>query len=259
VLGLAMTTSVLLGGGTLVTLQAASSAILVATLLPPGGTGGLDRMLDALIGGLLGLAAIALLPGDPPEIVRRRGQELLGELGAALTAAADAITERDREVAQEALRRARTQKAGDDYRDALRAAQEIAAISPLHRRQRTMIERYAKATEPIDLALRNSRVLLRRTRAALTDDETFPPTLPVALRKLADAAAAFAEAMGGDGDLGDVREQVRAAVAVDADGIEHTGFSATVVTAQFRSIAVDLLQASGLTHDQARGFLPSMG
>ncbi len=260
VLGLAMTTSVLLGGGTLVTLQAASSAILVATLLPPGGTGGLDRMLDALIGGLLGLAAIALLPGDPPEIVRRRGQELLGELAAALTAAADAITQRDREVAQEALRRARTQKAGDDYRDALRAAREIAAISPLHRRQRTMIERYTKATEPIDLALRNSRVLLRRTRAGLTDDETFPRTLPVALRKLADAATAFADALGADGDLGDVREQVRdAAVAVDADGIEHTGFSATVVTAQFRSIAVDLLQASGLSHEQARGFLPSMG
>jgi uncharacterized membrane protein YgaE (UPF0421/DUF939 family) len=260
VLGLAMTISVVLGGGTLVTLQAASSAILVATLLPPGGTGGLDRMLDALIGGLLGLAAIALLPGDPPEIVRRRGQELLGELGAALTAAADAITHRDREIAQEALRRARTQKAGDDYRDALRAAREIAAISPLHRRQRTMIERYTRATEPVDLALRNSRVLLRRTRAALTDDETFPRTLPVALLRLAEAAVALAEALGSDGELADVRERVKSAVKIiDAEGIEHTGFSATVVTAQFRSIAVDLLQATGLSHDQARGFLPAMG
>ncbi|MFC4855157.1 FUSC family protein [Actinophytocola glycyrrhizae] len=260
VLGLAMTTSVLLGGGTLVTLQAASSAILVATLLPPDSTGGLDRMLDALIGGLLGLAAIALLPGDPPEIVRRRGQELLGELAAALTAAADAISERDRTIAQEALRRARTQKAGDDYRDALRAAREIAAISPLHRRQRTMIERYTRASEPVDLALRNSRVLLRRTRAALADDETFPRSLPVALRQLAAAATGLADALGTDGDVAEVREQVRmAATVVDAGGIEHTGFSATVVTAQLRSVAVDLLQATGLSHEQARGFLPSMG
>jgi hypothetical protein len=185
---------------------------------------------------------------------------LLGELSAALTAAADAITRRDRAVAQEALRRARTQKAGDDYRDALRAAREIAAISPLHRRQRTMIERYTEATEPVDLALRNSRVLLRRTRAALADDETFPTALPVALRQLADAATALAQVLGADGDLAEVREQVRAAVTVvDADGIEHTGFSATVVTAQFRSVAVDLLQATGLSHEQARGFLPSMG
>jgi uncharacterized membrane protein YgaE (UPF0421/DUF939 family) len=262
VLALAMTIAVLFGGGPLVTLQAGSSAILVATLLPPGGTAGLDRMLDALIGGLLGLAAIALLPGDPPELARKRGRTLLAELAAALTAAAAAITERDREIAQRALRRARSQRAGDDYRDAIRTAQEIAAISPIRRRQRHRIARYAAAAEPVDLALRNSRVLLRRTRSALTDDETFPPTLPEALRLLADAATAFANVLGADSgaDLTEVREKIRAAAtAVDADGLDHTGFSARVVTAQLRSIAVDLLQATGLDHEKARGFLPSMG
>lgn len=261
VLGLAMTLSVLLGGGTLVTLQAGSSAILVATLLPPGGPAGLDRMLDALIGGLLGLAAIAVLPGDPPELARQRGQQLLGELAAALTAAADAITERDREIAQRALRRARTQRAGEDYRDALRNAQEIAAISPLRRRQRAMITRFAAAAEPIDLAVRNSRVLLRRTRSALTDDEEFPPSLPTALAGLAGAATDLAEVLGDDGEkLTKVRVRTKeAAAAVDADELEHTGFSAQVVTAQLRSIAVDLLQATGLSHEEARRQLPSMG
>jgi hypothetical protein len=220
-------------------------------------------MLDALIGGLLGLAAIALLPGDPPELARKRGRTLLAELAAALTAAAAAVTERDREIAQRALRRARTQRAGDDYRDALRAAQEIAAISPLRRGQRHRIARYVAAAEPIDLALRNSRVLLRRTRSALTDDETFPPALPAALRQLADAATAFANVLGDASDgaaLASVREKIgAAATAVDADGLDHTGFSARVVTAQLRSVAVDLLQATGLDHDKARGFLPSMG
>jgi uncharacterized membrane protein YgaE (UPF0421/DUF939 family) len=260
VLGLAMTISVLLGGGTLVTLQAGSSAILVATLLPPGGTAGLDRMLDALIGGLLGIAAIAVMPGDPREVLDARAKSLLGELAAALTAAAEAIETRDQEVARRALRRARTQRAGDEYRDALHAAQEIAAISPLHRRQRHRIDRYARATESIDLALRNSRVLLRRTRSALADDETFPPALPAALRHLAGAATAFAFVLASDGDAADVRETIRTtAKTVDAGNIEHTGFSARVVTAQLRSIAVDLLEATGLDHDQARGFLPSMG
>lgn len=258
VLGLAMTISVLLGGGTLVSLQAGSSAILVATLLPPGGTAGLDRMIDALIGGLLGIAAIAVMPGDPREAVDKRVRQLLGELVAALTAAADAITERDREIAQRALRRARTQRAGDEYRDALRAAREIAAISPLHRRQRHRIARLTRAAEPIDLALRNSRVLLRRTRSALTDDETFPPTLPRALRQLADAATVFAGVLAGDGDPAGVREKIRTA-AKTVDDLDHVGFSAQVVTAQLRSIAVDLLQATGLDHEQARGFLPTMG
>ncbi|MFL6123342.1 FUSC family protein [Actinophytocola sp.] len=260
VLGLAMTTAVLLGGGALVTMQAASSSILVATLLPPGGTAGFDRMLDALIGGLLGLAAVALMPGDPRDALDKRGRDLLAELAAALTAAADAITKKDREIAQEALRRARTQRTGDDYRAALSAAQETAAISPLHRRQRHRIARYVMATEPVDLALRNSRVLLRRTRSALTDDETFPAVLPQALRQLADAAADFARVLEDDGDPALVREAIReAARTVDAHDLDHVGFSARVVTAQLRSVAVDLLQATGLDHDRARSFLPSMG
>jgi uncharacterized membrane protein YgaE (UPF0421/DUF939 family) len=260
VLGLAMTASVLLGGGTLVTLQAGTSAILVATLLPPGGTAGLDRMIDALIGGLLGIAAVAVMPGDPREALDKRVRELLGELATALTTAADAITEKDREVAQRALNRARAQRAGDDYRAALRAAREVAAISPLRRRQRHRIARYVRATEPIDRALRNSRVLLRRTRSALTDDEAFPAALPSALRGLAGAATAFAEVLANDGDPAQVREAISAAAtSLDADDLEDVGFSARVVTAQLRSVAVDLLQATGLDHGQARGTLPSMG
>jgi hypothetical protein len=200
------------------------------------------------------------MPGDPRDVLDKRVRDLLGELAAALTAAADAIDERDREIAQRALRRARTNSAGDDYRDALRAAREIAAISPLHRRQRRALVRFTRATEPVDLALRNSRVLLRRTRSALTDDETFPPALPAALRQLADAATAFASVLTGDAEPAEVRESIRlAATTVDADGLEHVGFSARVVTAQLRSIAVDLLQATGLDHEQARGILPPMG
>jgi uncharacterized membrane protein YgaE (UPF0421/DUF939 family) len=258
VLALAMTISVLLDGGALVTLQAGSSAILVATLLPPGGTGGLDRMLDALIGGVLGLAAIALLPGDPAEVARRHGRQMLAELGAALRSAADAIDARDRAIAQDALRRARTQRTGDEFRDALRTAREISALSPLHRRQRHRLRRYLAAAEPLDLALRNSRVLLRRTRSALTDDEPFPPALTDGLRALADAAIAFGAVLGDEPEPTDIRRAIGAA-ATTVNAVAHTGFSAQVVTAQLRSIAVDLLQATGLDHENARGYLPAMG
>jgi uncharacterized membrane protein YgaE (UPF0421/DUF939 family) len=260
VLALAMTISVVLGGGALVTLQAGSSAILVATLLPPGGTAGLDRMLDALIGGVLGLVAIAMLPGDPSEVARRHGRQMLAELAAALRSAADAIDARDRSIAQEALRRARTQRTGDEFRDALRTAREITALSPLHRRQRHRLRRYLAAAEPLDLALRNSRVLLRRTRSALTDDEPFPPALADGLRGLADAATAFGTVLGDETEPAEVREAIgEAAETVTAAAVAHTGFSAQVVTAQLRSVAVDLLQATGLDHEKARGYLPTMG
>ncbi|BDH55487.1 hypothetical protein MTP03_04260 [Tsukamurella sp. PLM1] len=60
-----MAVAVLADRGPLVPMQAASSAVLVATLLPPGSTGGWTRMLDALIGGLVGVLIAALIPNNP--------------------------------------------------------------------------------------------------------------------------------------------------------------------------------------------------
>ena len=45
--------------------RSASSAVLVAAVLPGDDAGGFDRMLDALTGGLIGLAAVALMPASP--------------------------------------------------------------------------------------------------------------------------------------------------------------------------------------------------
>ena len=257
VIALAMTISVVLDGGPLITLQAASSAVLVATLLPPGGTGGVDRMIDALIGGLLGLAAIAVLPGNPPGVARAHGAQMIRELTIALSSAADAIEQRDADLAGRALRRIRTQQPIDDYRDALRTAREILAISPLHRRQRHLLRSYLHAAEPLDHALRNCRVLLRRTRSALTDDEPIPASLADGLRKLAAASEVLAGELGATPTA--AREALRdAASSIDTDSLAHSGFSAQVVAAQLRSVAVDLLQATGLRHDEARAILPAI-
>jgi uncharacterized membrane protein YgaE (UPF0421/DUF939 family) len=258
VLGLAMTAAALLGGGPLIVLQAGSSAVLVATLLPPGGTAGIDRMIDALIGGLLGLAAIAVLPGNPPGVARKHAVGLIGELTVALTTAADALDARDAELAGQALRRIRTQQPIDDFRDALRTAREILVLSPLHRRRRHVLRSYLDAVEPLDHALRNCRVLLRRTRSALVDDEPVPADLVDGLRDLAHASELLAENLGGATSA--VRAALRdAASTVDADSLAHGGFSGQVIAAQLRSVAVDLLQATGLRHDEARALLPTIG
>ena len=258
VLGLAMIAAVLLGGGPLIVLQAGSSAVLVATLLPPGGTAGVDRMIDSLIGGLLGLAAIAVLPGNPPGVARKHAVGLIGELTVALNTAADALEARDAEQAAQALRRIRTQQPIDDFRDALRTAREIQAISPLHRRHRHVLRSYLDAAAPLDHALRNCRVLLRRTRSALVDDEPAAPDLVTGLRDLARATELLAENLGGP--TGAVRKALtEAAATVDSDSLAHSGFSGQVIAAQLRSMAVDLLQATGLRHDEARALLPTIG
>ncbi|MFZ2239962.1 MAG: FUSC family protein, partial [Gordonia amarae] len=51
VIAIAMSIAVFLDDGPLLPMQAASSAALVATLLPPGDSAGIERAVDALIGG----------------------------------------------------------------------------------------------------------------------------------------------------------------------------------------------------------------
>ena len=66
-----MTASILLGGGPLIASQAASSAVLVATVRTPGGGLVPTRFVDALVGGVVGIAVLALVPHDPAAIARR--------------------------------------------------------------------------------------------------------------------------------------------------------------------------------------------
>ena len=71
VVAMAMATAVALNSGPIFAIQAGNSAVLVATLLPPGEAGGFDRMVDALVGGLVGVAVVALVPTHPVRRARR--------------------------------------------------------------------------------------------------------------------------------------------------------------------------------------------
>ena len=75
VVALAMAAAVFADGATLLVDQAGASAVLVATLLPPGQAGGIDRCVDALIGGLVGVAVAAADAGRPG---RARAPDLAG-------------------------------------------------------------------------------------------------------------------------------------------------------------------------------------
>ncbi|SEG31303.1 Uncharacterized membrane protein YgaE, UPF0421/DUF939 family [Nonomuraea solani] len=257
VVALAMAIAVLLDSGSLIVLQAGSSAVLVATLLPPSGTGGLDRMLDALVGGLMGLAAVALLPASPSALAKRHAMGMFGALSDALRGIAEAIEKSDADLAASALEAARgTQTSVEEFKQALRTSREIATISPLHRHRRTRLEGYEKAAVPLDHALRNARVLARRAIVALDGSSRLPPWLPGALRELNDATLLLRDelATGRPPD-----KSVRAILSVASrQGNERWGFSADVMIAQLRSITVDLLQATGTEREEAVAALPPL-
>jgi len=60
VVGLATSVAVLLNGRAVINVQAAVSAILVASLYMPGETSGIDRLFDGLIGVAIGLVLVAV-------------------------------------------------------------------------------------------------------------------------------------------------------------------------------------------------------
>lgn len=254
VVGLAMAIAVFADGATLLVAQAGASAVLVATLLPPGESGGIDRCVDALIGGCIGLLVAAVLPADPVGPVRRQARELLDELAAVLGCLGDALRAQDVDGARAALVRARaSQPVIDELRAVLRGGQEVTKVAPLHRRRKRVLGKFAELTERSDYAMRNARVLARRTFTALGDGEPPAPLLADLLGELSSAVCVLTGELGRDGDRVRAREPVLDVVRHSAAlrGSWEPGPSEVVMVAQLHSIALDLLQATGLPRPEA--------
>ncbi|HUQ59848.1 FUSC family protein [Lentzea sp.] len=260
VVALAMSAAVLLDSGTVIALQAGSSAVLVATLLPPSAGGGLDRMIDALTGGLVGLAVAALLPANPITVAQRQLKALTNTLSGALRTLAEALTEKDSVKAAGVLAELRTSQAAiDDYKSALQTGSEIARIAPIRWRSKDELSRFQTAAGPVDYAIRNTRVLARRTMAALKADELIPDGVPEVLKDYADAVDCLKGELEKGKEPSGTRQAVRdAARQLTARRLGGDGFSSKVVLAQIRSIAVDLLQATGLSRSEAMEALPPL-
>jgi uncharacterized membrane protein YgaE (UPF0421/DUF939 family) len=250
VVGLALLAALLFDVGALLLNQAAVSAVLIATLQPPGTTAAFSRWFDTLIGAAIGLLTAATLPSHPLTRARRGLDALLDELGAVLAGVADALEAGDTDAAAGVLERARaTQGRVDALADAVDAGFEITTIAPLRRRHRGELARLRAAVRPVDLALRNARVLARRGHASLRDGERPDADLVAVLRRLADAVGVLRhELTTGESTDGARVALLDTAAAVPARG---GGYSAEVVLAQLRSMLVDLLVAAGMDRDEA--------
>jgi uncharacterized membrane protein YgaE (UPF0421/DUF939 family) len=260
VVALAMSTAVVLDSGSVIVLQAASSSVLVATLTPSAAGGGLARMIDAAVGGLIGFVVAAAMPANPLAVAHRNGRVVLGALADALRGISGAIARRDEEMAADVLAKARaTQRSVEEFRTALQAGREIARFAPLHRSRRADLERYAVASVAIDRALRNTRVLARRALAALRDNESVPEPLPGLLEGLAGTVVLLRDELAGGADPAQARESARqVAKKSTVELLRGDDFSIQVVVLQVRSIAVDLLRATGLSRTEAQAALPPL-
>lgn len=256
VVALAMSVAVLLGAGTLMTTQAGIQAAIVTTLLPNPGAG-FSRWLDAVLGGLVALAAATIAPATAIRRPRQQASGVLNELAEILTETAEGLEHKDEAAVTDALRRARNSESLlDNLRSAADEGVAVVRLSPFRRRHRGRVQQIADLVVPLDRAIRNIRVLVRRCAVSVWRDEQMPAEYPMLLERLADGTRLIGESLfephadvAAHRVLGELGRRT-------AEMPLPAGLSAVVVLGQIRSTVVDLLELTGTTYDEARTLVP---
>ncbi|MCW2780962.1 MAG: hypothetical protein JWR35_1411 [Marmoricola sp.] len=256
---LAMVAALLLDAGAIFVTQAAVQSIVVSTLLPSPGAAFL-RWTDALIGGGVALVAAAVVPRAPLRRPREQAAVVVRKISALLRAAADSVGDGDVERAMSVLRDAR---ATDSLIAELRAAADeglsVLASSPFRIRHRGNIRQMAELVEPLDFAVRNTRVLVRRVAVASYRREPIPVSYAGLLRDLADCTDLIAIELAADRMAEAVRQPLFELGRASSRIERSTDLSAEVVLAQIRSLIADLLAITGMDPFDATDAIPLLG
>jgi uncharacterized membrane protein YgaE (UPF0421/DUF939 family) len=255
---LAMSTAFLLDGGQLFVTQAAVQSIVVSTLIPDPDAG-LVRWTDALVGGAVALVAATLVPAAPLRRPREQAAVVVRKIAGLLRAASEVMDSGEVEPALALLADARS----TDYliRELQAAADEglsVVASSPFRVRHRSDIRLMAELVEPLDKALRSTRVLVRRTAVAAHYRRAVPHSYALLCADLADAAGEVAEELAAN-RMAEAARPPLLAVAEGTARLERThALSVDVVLAQLRSVIADLLEVTGLGPLEATDALPPL-
>lgn len=254
----AMSLAVLLDAGTLVVMQAGVQAAIVTTLVADPAEG-LDRWLDAVVGGVTALVIAVLSPVGPLRRPREHAVEVLRTLADLLRDAVAANRRQDVELARRALERARsTEYSLTQLREATQERSDAASLSLLRRSRSRGARRDADAATVLDLAVRNARVLVRRADVAVERDDPIPEEV---LRLVTDLAAVVDHLAAGYGDPAQqplLRRELTALAERSSTLGVPVGLSGASVLAQCRSLLTDLLRLTGLGHGEALGLVPRM-
>ncbi|RAO38060.1 uncharacterized protein PSN13_01031 [Micromonospora saelicesensis] len=261
-LGLVVTVAILLtifaGASVAIVIQAAATAVLIVTLSPSTQNLEIPRFVDAFLGGGIALLVTAvLLPLNPLRVINRAARPALDLLAAQLDATADGLRNRDRAAIQSALERLRNNKEElATLGEAIEGAKETATLSPARWHRRDELTHYAEAADPIDRAMRNSGTLIRRSVTLVEDEEPVPDPMPDAIAHLAESVRLLKHEFAAGEEPEKARE--RSLRAVSEAGRAYgagVGFSGSVVIAQIRTTASDLLVASGIEQEEANRWI----
>ena len=263
----------LLDSGNLFGFQVTIQSLLVMIMpVTPGMTPG-GRVVDALTGVTVAILIHLLTTGDPRSVQRRAATDFFQELEDTMVNLALAARSGDVSVAQAALRSVRisSQSFTDQWKVANEAANEMATYSPTAYRHAAGVERLQHLLIGSDRAMRNLRVIARREVEFLTAvNGDAHSTLADALLAARDAITELRAAVSQDDvDFTAARRSLRLLgsyltpelllkndLGVRPGRAGH--FEGVTLVIQLRSLAIDLLQATGLEAKDAKRLLPSL-
>ncbi|HQR26746.1 MAG TPA: FUSC family protein [Nocardioides sp.] len=256
IVALAMSTAFLLDGGQVFVSQAAVQSILISTLVPSPDAA-YARFVDALVGGGVALLAASVVPAAPLRRPREQAARVMRKTAQLLRAAATVMVDNEVEPALALLADAR---ATDSLIRELQAAADeglsVVSSSPFRIRHRPEVRRMADLVEPLDRALRSTRVLVRRTAVAAYQQHPVPRSYLLLTSDLATAADLVADELAAD-RMPEAARPALIAVGHATGQVERSDdLSAEVVLAQLRSVVVDLLMVTGMDTLQATDALP---
>jgi uncharacterized membrane protein YgaE (UPF0421/DUF939 family) len=259
IVSLAMIAALMLDAGQVFVTQAAVQAIVVSTLIPDPGKAFL-RWSDALIGGAVALVAAAVVPRAPLRRPREQVAVVVRKIAVLLRSSADRIEDGDVDAAMATLKDARgTEALIAELRGAAAEGLSVLASSPFRWRHKGDVRMMAELVEPLDFALRNTRVVARRIAVACYRREPFPEGYAMFLRDLADVVDEMAVELKADHMASALRDPLVRLGRASSELERTTVLSAEVVLAGVRSLIADLLAVSGMDPLDATDAIPPLG
>jgi uncharacterized membrane protein YgaE (UPF0421/DUF939 family) len=256
VVTLSMTVALFITSGQTFVTQAAVQSIIILALVPAP-SDALVRWTDALVGGCVALVAATVVPAAPLRRPREQAARVVWKISALLRAAGEVMVDGEASRGMELLADARaTDVLIRELQDAADEGMAVVSSSPFRVRHRTDIRQMADLVEPLDRALRSTRVLVRHTAVAAYRGRHVPKSYSLLALDLADATDIVAEELAAD------RMAVAARDALiqvgEASGLVERAdeMTAEVVLAQLRSVVVDLLLLTGMNEAESTEALP---
>jgi uncharacterized membrane protein YgaE (UPF0421/DUF939 family) len=256
IVALAMSAAFLLDGGPLFVTQAAVQSIVIAGLVADPNQA-FTRWTDAVIGGGVALVAATVVPAAPLRRPREQAAVVMRKIAALLRAAGEVMVDGEVQRAMALLADARTTDSLiRELKDAAAEGLSVVESSPFRVRHKDDLRKMVDLVDPLDRALRSTRVLVRQTAVAAYHRRPVPASYSLLALDLADAADVAADELAADRMAVAARDALLM-VGEATGSVERTDvLAAEAVLAQLRSVVVDLLMVTGLDQLESTDALP---